>query len=85
MTAKDAVVDSAGAYDRETAWSNLFKDAAGLEYENINSNLQSWKRGPNITQIGGVKEEEIEYQDRRNICKKNKDRNNIKPEFLCGK
>ena len=62
MTAKDAVVDSAGAYDREVVWSNLFKDAAGLEFENISCNLQSWKRGQNTVQIGGIKEEEIEYQ-----------------------
>ena len=62
MTAKAAVVDSAGAYDREVAWSNLFKDANGLEFENIRSNLQSWKRGPNVVMAAGIKEEEIEYQ-----------------------
>ena len=62
MTAKSAVVDTAGAYDREAAWSNLFKDANGFEFENVPSNLQSWKRGQNTVQIAGIKEEEIDYQ-----------------------
>ncbi len=62
LTSASAVVDSTGAYDRNTAWSNVFRDSDGVLFENIRSNLQSWKRGQNTVQIGGVKEEEIEYQ-----------------------
>ena len=62
MTSASAEVDNDGAYDRETAWSNVFKDAEGFLFENIKCNLQSWKRGQNTVEIGGVKEEEIQYQ-----------------------
>ncbi len=63
FTAKEAVVDGAGAYDRETAWAtNIFKDSNGFTYENVRCNLQSWKRGMNTVMVAGIKEEEIQYQ-----------------------
>lgn len=63
FTAKEAIVDSTGAYDRETAWAaNIFKDSNGRVYENVRCNLQSWKRGMNVVEIAGIKEEEIQYQ-----------------------
>lgn len=62
MTDAAADVDDAGAYDRETAWANLFKDGNGIIYENVRCNLQAWKRGSSISEGAGVKEDEIDYQ-----------------------
>ncbi len=63
FSSKEAIVDAAGAYDRETAWAaSIFKDSDGVSYENVRCNLQAWKRGQNTVQIAGIKEEEIQYQ-----------------------
>ncbi len=63
FSSKEAVVDTAGAYNREAAWAaNIFKDSNGVSYENVRCNLQSWKRGMNVVEIAGIKEEEIQYQ-----------------------
>jgi len=63
FTSKEAVVGSAGAYDRETAWAaNIFKDSNGLSYENVRCNLQAWQPRQNTIQIAGIKEEEIQYR-----------------------